>query len=132
LFKCRDQSKADAGLQSLRILNLTPPTTNHSQVAQVFSSYQAYEDPLAQPHTVGFRFDVQNNPALGGCCVVSPIDDRQYQLVRRSAAPWPSASIPSTVGPSGPLYVVTYVELLQEGNVARGQDELLDSGAGDS
>jgi len=129
LFKYRDQSKADAGLQSFRILNLIPPTTNHSQIVQVFSSYEAYKDHLAQSHTVGFRFDVQNNPALGGCCVGSPIDDRQYQLVRSFTAPWPSASIPSTVGPSGPLYVVTYVELLQEGNVPRGQDELLDYGA---
>ncbi len=123
LFKYRDQSKADAGLQSFRILNLTPPATNHSQIVQVFSSYEAYTDHLAQSHTVGFRFDVQSNPALAGCCVGSPIDDRQYRLVRSFKAPWPSASIPSTVGPSGPLYVVTYVELLQEGNVARGQDE---------
>jgi quinol monooxygenase YgiN len=132
LFKYRDQSKADAGLQGFRILNLIPPTTNHSQIVQVWSSYEAYKDHLAQSHTVGFRFDVQNNPALGGCCVGSPIDDRQYRLVRSFNAPWSSASIPSTVGPSGPLYVVTYVELLQEGNVARGQDELLDYGAATS
>src|SRR5215467_10075223 len=57
LFKYRDQSKADAGLQSFRILNLIPPTTNHSQIVQVFSSYEAYKDHLAQSHTVGFRFD---------------------------------------------------------------------------
>jgi len=132
LFKYRDQSNADAGLQSFRILNLTPPATNHSQIVQVFSSYEAYTDHLAQSHTVGFRFDVQSNPALAGCCVGSPIDDRQYRLVRSFKAPWPSASIPSTVGPSGPLYVVTYVELLQEGNVARGQDELIDYGAATS
>jgi quinol monooxygenase YgiN len=129
LFKYRDQSKTDEGLQSFRILNLVPPTTNHSQIVQVFESYEAYEDHLAQSHTVGFRFNVQNNAALNGCCVGSPIDDRQYRLVRSFKAPWPSAGIPSTVGPSGPLYVVTYVELLQEGNVARGQGELLDYGA---
>jgi quinol monooxygenase YgiN len=132
LFKYRDLSKADAGLQSFRILNLIPPTTNHSQIVQVFSTYEAYKDHLAQSHTVGFRFDVQNNPALAGCCVGSPIDDRQYRLVRSFKAPWPSAGIPSTVGSLGPLYVVTYVELLQEGNVARGQDELLDYGAATS
>ena len=129
LFKYRDQSKADGELQSFRILNLIPPTTNHSQIVQVFASYEAYKDHLAQSHTVGFRFNVQNNAALNGCCVGSPIDDRQYRLVRSFKAPWPSAGIPSSVGASGSLYVVTYVELLQEGNVARGQDELLDYGA---
>jgi quinol monooxygenase YgiN len=132
LFKYRDQSKADAGLRSFRILNLIPPTMNHSQIVQVFSDYKAYKDHLAQSHTVGFRFDVQNNPALNFCCVGSPIDDRQYRLVRSFNAPWSSAGIPSTVGPSGPLYVVTYVELLQEGNAARGEDELLDYGAATS
>jgi quinol monooxygenase YgiN len=132
LFKYRDQSKADAGLQSFRILNLIPPTTNHSEIVQVFSNYKAYENHLAQADTVGFRFDVQNNPALNGCCIGSPIDDRQYRLVRSFNAPWSSASIPSTVGPSGLLYVVTYVELLQEGNVALGQEELIDYGAATS
>ena len=130
LFKYRDQSSTDAGLQSFRVLNFLPPTINHSQIVQVFSSYKAYKDHLAQSHTVGFRFDVQGSPALGGiCCVGSPIDDRQYQLVRSFNTPWPSASIPSTVGPSGPLYVVTYVELLQEGSVKQGQDQLLAYGA---
>ncbi|SRR5579871_857497 len=133
LFKYRDQSKNDAGLQSLRVLNLIPPTTNHSEIVEVWSSYEAYKDHLAQPHTVAFRFNVQNNPALGGsCCIGSPIDDRQYRLVRSFKAPWPSSTIPSTVGPSGALFVITYVELLQEGNVARGQDELLDYGAATS
>jgi quinol monooxygenase YgiN len=132
LFKYRDQSKADAGLQSFRILNLIPPTTNHSEIVQVFSNYEAYKDHLAQSHTVGFRFAVQNNPALNGCCIGSPIDDRQYRLVRSFKAPWSSASVPSTVGPSGPLYVVTYVELLQEGDVALGQDELINYGAATS
>ena len=133
MFKYRDQSNTDAGLQSFRVLNLIPPTTNHSEIVQVFSSYKAYKDHLAQSHTVGFRFDVQNNPALGGvCCVGSPIDDRQYRLVQSFNAPWSSASIPSTVGPSGPLYVVTYVELLQEGSVKQGEGQLLDYGAATS
>jgi quinol monooxygenase YgiN len=133
LFKYRDQSQADAGLQSFRVLNLIPPTTNHSEIVQVWSSYEAYKDHLAKSHTVGFRFDVQGNPALGGsCCIGSPIDDRQYRLVRSFKAPWPSSTIPSTVGPSGALFVITYVELLQEGNVAQGQDELLDYGAATS
>jgi quinol monooxygenase YgiN len=130
LFKYRDQSAADSGLQSFRILNLVPPTTNHSEIVQVWSSYEAYRDHLAQAHTVAFRFDVQGNPALGGsCCVGSPIDDRQYRLVKAFKAPWSSSTIPTTVGPSGSLFVITYVELLQEGNVAQGQDELLDYGA---
>jgi hypothetical protein len=82
LFKYRDQSNTDAGLRSFRILNLVPPATNHSEIVQVWSSYDAYKDHLAKSHTVGFRFDVQGNPALGGiCCVGSPIDDRQYRLV---------------------------------------------------
>ena len=132
LFNYRDQSSADTGLRSFRILNLIPPTTNHSEVVQVFNNYKSYKDHLAQSHTVGFRFNVQNNPALNGCCVGSPIDDRQYRLVRSFNTPWSSASIPSTVGPSGPLYVVTYVELLQEGKVARGEDELVDYGAATS
>ena len=42
------------------------------------------------------------------------------------------ACAPSTVGPSGALFVITYVELLQEGNVARGEDQLLDYGAATS
>jgi quinol monooxygenase YgiN len=130
LFTYRDQSKTDNGLQSFRVLNLVPPTTNHSEVVEVWSSYQAYKDHLAQAHTVGFRFDVQGSPALGGiCCVGSPIDDRQYRLVQSFKAPWTSSSIPSTVGPSGALFVVTYVELLQESNVEKGQDELVAYGA---
>lgn len=130
LFKYRDQSAADTGLQSFRVLNLVPPTTNHSEIVQVWKSYAAYKDHLAQAHTVGFRFNVQGNPALGGsCCIGSPIDDRQYRLVQSFNAPWQSTSVPSTVGPSGPLYVITYVELLQEGNVALGQEELVAYGA---
>jgi quinol monooxygenase YgiN len=130
LFKYRDQSAADKGIESFRVLNLTPPTTNHSEVVQVWKSYADYKDHLAQAHTVAFRFDVQGNPALGGvCCIGSPIDDRQYRLVQSFKAPWSAKSLPSTVGPSGALYVITYVELLQEGNVALGQAELAGYGA---
>jgi hypothetical protein len=52
MFKYRDQSATDAGLQSFRVLNLIPPTTKHSEVVQVFSSYQTYKAHLAQAHTV--------------------------------------------------------------------------------
>jgi quinol monooxygenase YgiN len=130
LFKYRGQSAGDEGLESFRILNLVPPTTNHSEIVQVWKSYEDYKDHLAQAHTIAFRFDVQGNPVFGGeCCIGSPIDDRQYQLVKSFKTPWASASIPSTVGPSGALYVITYVELLQEGNVELGQDELIAYGA---
>lgn len=130
LFKYRDQSAGDEGLESFRVLNLIPPTTNHSEIVQVWKSYEDYKVHLAQPHTVGFRFDVQGNPALGGqCCIGSPIDDRQYALTASFSMPWSSAGIPSTVGPAGALYVITYVELLQEGNVAQGQAELVAYGA---
>jgi quinol monooxygenase YgiN len=130
LFKYRDQSAGDGGLESFRVLNLIPPVINHSEVVEVWKSYEAYKDHLAQAHTVAFRFDVQGNPALGGvCCIGSPIDDRQYSLVKSFKAPWSAKRIPSTVGPSNPLYVITYAELLQEGNVARGQAELVAYGA---
>jgi quinol monooxygenase YgiN len=130
LFKYRGQSAGDKGLESFRVLNLIPPTTNHSEVVEVWKNYEAYKDHLAQAHTVGFRFGVQGDPALGGvCCVGSPIDDRQYSLVKSFKTPWSAKSIPSTVGPSGALYVITYVELLQEGNVALGEAELIAYGA---
>jgi quinol monooxygenase YgiN len=130
LFKYRDQSLGDGGLESFRVLNLTPPVINHTEIVQVWKSYEDYKDHLAKAHTVAFRFDVQGSPALGGvCCIGSPIDDRQYSLVKSFGAPWSAKSIRSTVGPSSPLYVITYVELLQEGNVALGQDELVDYGA---
>jgi quinol monooxygenase YgiN len=130
LFKYRDQSAGDEGLESFRVLNLVPPTTNHSEIVQVWKSYEDYKDHLAQPDTIAFRFDVQGNPMFGGeCCIGSPIDDRQYSLVKSFNAPWSAKSLPSTVGPSGALYVITYVELLQEGNVALGQAELVAYGA---
>jgi hypothetical protein len=66
LFKYRDQSARDEGLKSFRILNLVPPTTNHSEIVQVWRSYEDDKDHLAQSHTIAFRFDVQGNPALCG------------------------------------------------------------------
>jgi quinol monooxygenase YgiN len=131
LFKYRDQSQTDAGLQSFRVLNLLAPETNHSEIVQVWKNYEDYKNHLAQPDTIAFRFGVQGNPALAGgsCCIGSPIDDRQYILLRAFDMPWPSSGIPSTVGTSGALYVITYVELLQEGKVLEGQNELLQYGA---
>src|ERR1700742_2616115 len=42
LFRYRDQSLTDRGLQSFRILNLVPPTTNHSEIVQAWNSYEDY------------------------------------------------------------------------------------------
>jgi quinol monooxygenase YgiN len=126
LFKYRDQSRMDRGLQSFRILNLLPPTTNHSEIVQTWNNYDDYLNHLAQPHTIAFRFDVQNNPNLGGvCCVGSPIDDRQYRLVQSIGTSWPSAAIAASVGPAGPLFVISYVEFQPRANVESGQAQLL-------
>src|ERR1700733_2101500 len=38
LFRYRDQSKADPGLLSFRILDLLAPTTNHSEIVQAWDS----------------------------------------------------------------------------------------------
>ena len=126
LFGYRDASRGDPGLRNFRILNIVPPATNHSEIVQVWSSYQAYEDHLAKGHTIDFRFNVQGNPALanGICCIGSPIDDRQYSLVQSFNTEWADAPV-SAIGPSGSLYVITYVELLQEGNVLAGQNALV-------
>jgi quinol monooxygenase YgiN len=126
LFKYRDQSRGDHGLQSFRILNLLPPTTNHSEIVQAWNSYDDYLDHLTQAHTIAFRFDVQNNPNLGGvCCVGSPIDDRQYHLVQSIGTPWPSTAIRPPSAPARPLFVITYVEFRPEADVAAGQSQLV-------
>lgn len=129
LFKYRDQSAGDRGLENFRVLNLVG-TTNHSEVVQVWNDQADYRRHLADAHTVAFRFDVQGNPALGGqCCIGSPIDDRQYSLVTSFGAPWVSSTIPTAVGAASVLYVITYVDLLQDGNVGLGQAELVGYGA---
>jgi quinol monooxygenase YgiN len=130
LFAYRNASQGDPGLQSFRVLNSVAPETNHSEIVQVWNNYDAYKNHLAQSHTIGFRFNVQGNPALAGgiCCVGSPIDDRQYSLVQSFNTPWPQTPV-STVGPSGSLFVITYVEFLQDGNVPAGEAALLEYGA---
>jgi quinol monooxygenase YgiN len=133
LFAYRDASKSDRGLESFRIVNWVV-ATNHSHIVDVWSSVEAFEEHLAQPHSVDFRFGVQNNPDLGGlCCIGSPIDDRQYSLVQSFKTPWTSDHLPMTVGPNGALFVVTYVDFLQEaleeGDSDKGQDKLVQYGA---
>ena len=94
---------------------------------------------MAQPHSIDFRFAVQVQPPPPppgfNCCIGSPIDDRQYSLVRSFGTPWASDSLPATVGPSGALFVVTYVDFLQEvleEDPDAGQDQLVRYGAASS
>ena len=111
LFKYRNNSRFDPGLESFRIVNWII-AANHSQIIDVWDNLEAFNRHLAQPHSVKFRFGVQGNPDL--CCIGSPIDDRQYSLVHSFNTPWTSNSLPSTVGTSGALFVVTYADFLQE------------------
>jgi quinol monooxygenase YgiN len=111
LFNYRDASQSDPGLESFRVVNWIV-AHNHSQIIDVWKSPEAFDRHLAQPHSIQFRFGVQGNPDL--CCIGSPIDDRQYSLVRSFNTPWISNSLPSAVGEGGALFVVTYVDFLQE------------------
>jgi quinol monooxygenase YgiN len=138
LFKYRDASLSDRGLRSFRVVNwvLAP---NHSQIIDVWSSREAFEEHLAQPHSVNFRFDVQIQPPAPppgfNCCIGSPIDDRQYNLVTSFGKPWVSNNLPMTVGSSGALFVVTYVDFLQEvleQDPDAGQNKLVQYGAASS
>ena len=91
---------------------------------------EAFNRHLAQPHSLKFRFSVQGNSDL--CCIGSPIDDRQYGLVLSFNTPWTSNGLPSTVGASGALFVVTYADFLQEVMEAdpdKAAQELVQSGA---
>jgi quinol monooxygenase YgiN len=130
LFRYREVSKADPGFVSFSILNVVAPQTNHSEIVQVWSDDAASRAHLANAHTVEFRWKVQGDPALAGgsCCVGSPIDDRQYGLVESFKAPWPDA-LSTKVGPEGATYVITYLDFLQNGDVAAGAKLLLDYGA---
>ena len=135
LFDYRDASSSDQGLKSFRVVNwLLAP--NHSQNVDVWSSLEALERHLAQPHSVDFRFAVQVQPPPPppgfNCCIGSPIDDRQYSLVRSFGTPWTSNRLPSTVGKSGALFVITYVDFLQEileDNPDERQNKLVQYGA---
>jgi hypothetical protein len=66
------------------------------------------------------------------CCIGSPIDDRQYSMAKSFGTPWVSSSLPSMVGSGGALFVVTYVDFLEEvleADPDRGQQELERYGA---
>lgn len=123
LFHYRDASAGDTGLLSFKVVNLLFPEENHSEIVDVWDNLQDYKSHLAQPHSVDFRFSVMG--AYGTCCIGSPIDDRQYSLVQFFNAPWTSKLIPSVIGSGGPFYSITYVDFLQDGNVAVGNALLL-------
>jgi len=129
LFAYRDASTADSGSESFRIVNWLA-ATNHSFIIDVWKNRQTFEAHLAQPHSVAFRFAVQGLPPPdSGCCIGSPIDDRQYTLVKSIGAPFVSSQIPDTVGTSGALFVITYVDFLVDGDPGNGQNQLVQYGA---
>lgn len=129
LFGYRDASQGDFGSESFRIVNWLV-ATNHSFIVDVWKDQQAFEAHLAQPHSVAFRFAVQDLPSPDLlCCIGSPIDDRQYTLVGQFATPWTSAQLPSGVGTSSALFVITYVDFLADGDPNKGQEELISYGA---
>lgn len=138
LFKYRDASRSDPGFESFRVVNWLL-ASNHSQIVDVWSSLEAFERHLAQPHSIDFRFAVQVQPPPAppgfNCCIGSPIDDRQYSLVKSFGTSWASNNLPSTVGASGALFVITYVDFLQEvleEDPDAGQDKLVGYGAASS
>jgi quinol monooxygenase YgiN len=129
LFQYRDQSATDPGDESFRIINWLE-ATNHSFIVDVWKDQQAFEAHLAQPHSVAFRFAVQDLPGNDSeCCIGSPIDDRQYRLVESFGTPWVSPRLPTTVGPSGALFVIIYVDFLVDGDPSQGQNQLVQYGA---
>ena len=111
LFAYRDASLSDPGSKSFRMVNwLLAP--NHSQIIDVWGSLDAFEAHLAQTHSTDFRFAVQLQPPppppAFNCCIGSPIDDRQYSLVKSFNLPWISSRLPTGVGATdSALFVVT-------------------------
>jgi quinol monooxygenase YgiN len=129
LFAYRNASQSDPGLESFRIINWQL-AKNHSFIVDVWNSEQEFEKHLARDHSVDFRFAVQNQPPNGICCIGSPIDDRQYSQVESVGIPWTSNKFPATVGAGGALWVIIYVDFLEEdlvGNSA--QQQLVKYGA---
>jgi quinol monooxygenase YgiN len=133
LFAYRDASESDPGSKSFRVVNwLLAP--NHSQIIDVWSSLDAFEAHLAQAHSTDFRFAVQIQPPPPppgfNCCMGSPIDDRQYSLVKSFNLPWTSNRLPSGVGKdNSALFVVTYVDFLVDGDPGKALRELIRYGS---
>jgi quinol monooxygenase YgiN len=129
LFAFRNASESQTGNESFRIVNWLA-ATNHSFIVDVWKSLSDFEAHLAQPASVAFRFAVQDLPPPDtGCCIGSPIDDRQYTLVASFGTPWVSSQIPTTVGTGSALFVIIYVDLLVDGNPLRGTSEVVQYGA---
>lgn len=125
LFAFRNASESQTGNESFRIVNWLA-ATNHSFIVDVWKSLSDFEAHLAQPASVAFRFAVQDLSGTdAGCCIGSPIDDRQYTLVASFGTPWVSSQIPTTVGTGGALFVIIYVDLLVDGNPLRGTSEVV-------
>ena len=138
LFKYRDASEHDQGLRSFRIVNWVL-AANHAQIIDVRDSLEALNRHLAQPHSVDFRYAAQIQPPPPprdfNCCIGSPIDDRQYSLVKSFGTPWTSSGLPATVGAGSALFVTTYVDFLQEvlgEEPDAGQNKLVQYGAASS
>ena len=138
LFAYRDASLSDPGSKSFRVVNWIL-ASNHSQIIDVWSSLDAFEAHLAQTHSTDFRFAVQVQPPPPppgfNCCIGSPIDDRQYSLVRSFNTPWISTSLaPDSVVGNGNLglFVVTYVDFLTDADPGKGEDKLVRYGAATS
>jgi quinol monooxygenase YgiN len=135
LFAYRDASLSDPGSKSFRVVNWLL-ASNHSQIIDVWSSLDEFEAHLAQTHSTDFRFAVQVQPPplppAFNCCIGSPIDDRQYSLVKSFNAPWTSASLApeSVVGDENlRLFVVTYVDFLADGDPGKALRELIRYGS---
>jgi quinol monooxygenase YgiN len=138
LFAYRKASLSDPGSKSFRVVNWIL-ATNHSQIIDVWSSLDAFEAHLAQPHSTDFRFAVQIQPPPAppafNCCIGSPIDDRQYSQVKSFNTPWTNASLApeSVVGNENlRIFVVTYVDFLVDGDPGKGLAELLRYGGATS
>jgi quinol monooxygenase YgiN len=135
MFKYRDASQQDQGLESFRIVNWVL-AANHAQIVDVWDSLEALDRHLAQHHSVDFRFAVQVQPPVTppgfNCCIGSPIDDRQYSLVKSFGKSWTSSGLPAKVGSSGALFVITYVDFLQEADPDSGQNKLVQYGGASS
>jgi quinol monooxygenase YgiN len=136
LFTYRDASKSDPGSESFRVVNWLL-ASNHSQIIDVWRSLDAFERHLALSHSVDFRFAVQVQPPPPppgfNCCIGSPIDDRQYSLVKSFNTPWTSNALPSGVGvDNSALFVVTYIDFLVDGDPGKGQDDLVRYGSDSS
>ena len=135
LFAYRDASLSDPGSKSFRVVNWLL-ASNHSQIIDVWSSLDEFEAHLAQTHSTDFRFAVQVQPPppppAFNCCIGSPIDDRQYSLVKSFNTPWTSASLApeSVVGNENlRLFVVTYVDFLADGDPGKALRELIRYGS---